>query len=305
MPNPSSAEHLHLTRFEHRLDELITTQNIPAEKIREAMRYSLFPGGKRLRPHLVYLTGDLLGLPSECLDSMAMAIELIHAYSLIHDDLPAMDNDDMRRGKPSCHRAFDEATAILVGDALQPLAFDVLLTELPKTIPLPQVIQITQTLIQASGASGMVSGQSLDLSELANTNIREEQLKTVHDLKTGALMLACIDMPLAAANPSAQVTQALRSFATHLGLVFQMQDDYLDAYGPTEGLGKGRASDHENNKSTFATRHTKKALQQTIQSHVEQTEKALALFSDRAEPLRHFLHALFKQSAYRLQAEKQ
>lgn len=285
-----------IQRLEQGLRDLIQTTPIPAEQIRKAMIYALFPGGKRLRPQLVYLSGELLCVPLKALDSIAIAIELIHAYSLVHDDLPAMDNDDMRRGKPSCHRAFDEATAILVGDGLQALAIDCLLNQLPQTLPTPKILAITHELVKACGPSGMVSGQSLDLSELAQQDITEKTLAQIHDLKTSQLMLACINMVLAATESSPEVTNALRAFATHLGLAFQMQDDYLDAYGATESLGKNRASDHENNKSTFASCYSEQALQQLIQVHFEKTEQALNIFKDSAEPLRHLLHQLLKRS---------
>ena len=293
MPNQAG----NIARLEQGLKAIITNTAIPAKRIQDAMLYALFPGGKRLRPRLVYLAGEILEISTHTLDNIAIAIELIHAYSLVHDDLPAMDNDDMRRGKPSCHRAFDEATAILVGDGLQALAIDVLLTNLPQSLSAPKVLAITHALIKACGPSGMVSGQSLDLSELSQDKITEEKLCQIHDLKTSQLMLACIDMVLATCDPTPEAAHALRTFATHLGLAFQMQDDYLDAYGPTEGLGKNRASDQENNKSTFASCYTEKALQQMILIHFEKTEKALNLFKHRAEPLRALLHELLKRSS--------
>jgi farnesyl diphosphate synthase len=300
---PKQAENMQ--RLEQGLQDVIENASIPAKRIQDAMLYALFPGGKRLRPRLVYLSGELLNIPSNACDSIAIAIELIHAYSLVHDDLPAMDNDDMRRGKPSCHRAFDEATAILVGDGLQALAIDVLLTNLPQSLSTPKVLAVTHALIKACGPAGMVSGQSLDLSELSNQQITEEKLSEIHDLKTSQLMLACINMVLAAAEPSPDVTLALHTFATHFGLAFQMQDDYLDAYGPTEGLGKNRASDKENNKLTFASCYTEKALQQIIQIHFEKTEQALDIFADRATPLRNLLHELLKRSSDLFVLQKQ
>ncbi|MCH9690199.1 MAG: polyprenyl synthetase family protein [Gammaproteobacteria bacterium] len=292
---PNQAENI--TRLEQRLRDVIQNTPIPAERIQQAMLYALFPGGKRLRPRLVYLAGELLHIPNSTLDSIAIAIELIHSYSLVHDDLPSMDNDDMRRGKPSCHRAFDEATAILVGDGLQALAIDVLLTQLPHTLSTPKVLTVTHELVKACGPSGMVSGQSLDLSELSNQQVTETMLSQIHDLKTTHLMLVCINMVLAAGDPLPEAANALRLFATHFGLAFQMQDDYLDAYGPTEGLGKNRASDKENNKSTFANCYTEKALQQMIQIHFKKTEAALDIFTQDTTPLRNLLHELLKRSS--------
>jgi farnesyl diphosphate synthase len=285
----------YITRHEQYLRDLLESTPIPASAIRDAMLYALFPGGKRVRPLLVYLSGELLGVPLATLDVIAVAIELIHAYSLVHDDLPAMDDDDMRRGKPSCHRAYDEATAILVGDGLQSLAVDVLLNQLPQTLPLPNVLDVTRELVKASGPAGMVSGQSLDFSELARPDINEATLANIHDLKTGRLMLACINMTLAAAEPSAETVLALRQFATHLGLAFQMQDDYLDSYD-TQSLGKGRASDQANHKTTFATYYTEEALRKAIQTHFSKTEQALSIFSERAVPLNNFLHDLLERS---------
>ena len=293
-----------LIRHEQCLRHTIESASIPATRIQDAMLYALFPAGKRLRPQLVYLSGDLLNVPTTACDSIAVAIELIHAYSLVHDDLPAMDNDDTRRGKPSCHRAFDEATAILVGDGLQALAIEVLLTQLPHVLPLPKVLNITEALIKACGPQGMVSGQSLDLSELARPTITEKELTQIHDLKTSKLMLACINMTLAASDSTPETSQALRAFATHLGLTFQMQDDYLDAYGPTDSLGKSRASDLENHKSTFATCYTEKALRQTIYANYKKTEQSLSVFGERAAPFYTLLHQLLKRSEPHMHSQK-
>jgi farnesyl diphosphate synthase len=282
-------------RHERVLQDLIECSNIPAVRIKDAMLYALFPGGKRLRPILVYLCGALMDVSQPCLDVIAVAIELTHCYSLIHDDLPAMDNDDLRRGKPSCHKAFDEATAILIGDGMQALAVDILLTHLPKCISTEQVIAVTHELVRACGPGGMVSGQSLDLSELSNPAIKETQLREIHLLKTGKLILACINMVLAASNPSIETINTLRQFASHLGLVFQMQDDYLDRYGKTEILGKGRASDSANCKTTFANLYDKEALFTLISQHFHQAHLALAPFEHRADTLRSMLGVLQKR----------
>lgn len=275
----------YVQRHENVLHDIIGKATIPASRIKDAMTYSLFPGGKRLRPLLVYLCGELIEVNPSNLDMIAAAIELMHCYSLIHDDLPAMDDDDLRRGKPSCHRAFDEATAILVGDGMQALAIDILLSHLPNTLALPQVINITQELVRACGVSGMVSGQSLDLSELANPHISEPQLREIHMLKTGMLIMACINMVIFAGNPTESSTIALRDFAKHLGLVFQMQDDYLDTYGTPDALGKGRASDAANEKITFANLYEKNALFTLISEHFEQAISALNSFGKRADTL--------------------
>lgn len=273
-------------RHEHYLEQLLNKIQIPAPKIHSALHYALFPGGKRIRPILVYLAGHLIDVKLDVLDIIAAAIELTHCYSLIHDDLPAMDNDDVRRGKPSCHKAFDEATAILVGDGMQALAIEVLLSRLSSTLPASQIIAITQLLVNASGISGMVSGQSLDLSELAKTSVTEEQLREIHLLKTGKLILACFEMVLAAQPlASEQTKSALTTYGKHIGLVFQMQDDYLDRYAPAQILGKGRSSDQANQKTTFATLFTKQQLEEEITIHYQIAIDSLGLFSTKAAAL--------------------
>lgn len=268
--------------LEHILHETI----IPAQRLRQAMHYALFPGGKRIRPVLVYSTGALLGVSEHILDVIAASIELTHCYSLIHDDLPAMDDDDFRRGKPSCHKAFDEATAILVGDGMQVLAIDVLLGKLPPQLAPSQVINITQILLQASGVAGMVSGQSLDLSELSRTDITQDELKQIHHLKTGRLILACIEMVLAA-SPKTQPHEhdALITYGKHLGLVFQMQDDYLDCYAATQTLGKNRPSDAANEKTTFASLMSQAQLKEEIEHQYHIAFDAINAFGARASQL--------------------
>ena len=276
----------YIQRHEQFLEQIINDSTVPAKQIHTAMSYVLFPGGKRIRPILVYLTGELINIDSRVLDVIAAAVELTHCYSLIHDDLPAMDDDDLRRGKPSCHKAFDEATAILVGDGMQALAIEVLLTHLSRLLNPSQVISITLELVKASGISGMVSGQSLDLSELAKPSINEEQLREIHHLKTGRLISACIEMILAAKNSVSEEEQAaLRTYASHIGLVFQIQDDYLDHYAPTELLGKGRSSDLANQKTTFATLYSKEKLEKKIEKHYQIAFDALNLFDEKANEL--------------------
>lgn len=286
----------YLTRHEAYLEQLITQQHIPCNKLAEAIRYTLFPGGKRIRPLLVYLSGKLFNIPNNILDIMAAAIELIHCYSLIHDDLPAMDNDDFRRGKPSCHKAFDEATAILAGDALQGLAFDVLLTHLPHSLPADKVIRITKELAKASGIEGMISGQSLDLSELQLPDLSEERLKHIHQLKTGKLLSACINMVLIVAEPDHNAQQALIEYITILGLVFQMQDDYLDQYGATH-LGKGRSSDVANQKITFTHFYNEEDLAKLIAEQYQQANKYLSYFAEEADFLKQLTEDLQQRSA--------
>ncbi|MBA2651390.1 MAG: polyprenyl synthetase family protein [Tatlockia sp.] len=287
----------YLSRHELALHRLVTAANIPAERIKNAILYSLFPGGKRFRPTLVYLSGEILGTNPDCLDIIAAAIELTHCYSLIHDDLPAMDNDDLRRGKPSCHRAFDEATAILAGDGMQILAIEILLTQLPAILNSEQIITVVCELVKASGTAGMVSGQSLDLSELSKSSINESQLRAIHTLKTGKLISACMNMVLAASNPSALSSEALTRYAEHLGLVFQMQDDYLDHYANKDLLGKGRASDLANQKMTFASLYSQDELLQLIKQHFIDAKETLHPLGEKATNLLALTEALYQRSA--------
>lgn len=286
----------YLTHHESVLRQLVLSAEIPAEQIKNAMLYALFPGGKRLRPTLVYLCGEIMAIAPAVLDIIAAAIELTHCYSLVHDDLPAMDDDDIRRGKPSCHKAFDEATAILVGDGMQALAIDILLAHLPKHVSLAQAIEITRELVNASGPAGMVSGQSLDLSELCKPAINESQLRQIHSLKTGKLILACFNMVLAASTPSASTANALRSYATHLGLVFQMQDDYLDYYAKGDLLGKGRASDAANHKLTFTSLYSQTELFDLIAQHFQLAKNALAPLGSQGNDLLLFTDSLHQRS---------
>ncbi len=279
----------YLERHERVLHELIQQLPVPAQQLHEAMHYVLFSGGKRIRPLLVYASGELFDLPIASLDIMAASIEIMHTYSLVHDDLPAMDNDDLRRGRPTCHKAFDEATAILVGDGLQACAIEILAQHLPKTLDLQKTLAIIQELVQACGPSGMVSGQSLDLSALKRPDISATQLETIHQLKTGRLILACINVVLTAALPSEQEIAALQKFAQHLGILFQMQDDYLDQYGDRNALGKGRSSDLANQKQTFANICTQTALAELITQHISQAEQALLVFQGRAHSLSQLL----------------
>lgn len=283
-----------LAQHELILHRLVSETVIPALRVKKAILYSLFPGGKRVRPTLVYLSGEILGVNPNCLDLIAASIELTHCYSLIHDDLPAMDNDDLRRGKPSCHKAFDEATAILAGDGMQALAIEILLTYLPASVIPTQVIEIVRELVIASGTAGMVSGQSLDLSELSKPGLSEAQLRTIHELKTGKLISACIKMVVAAVEASNLHAEALINYASYLGLVFQMQDDYLDHYADI--LGKGRASDLINQKITFASLYSQNELLQLIDQYYINAKEALNPLGEQANALLAFTDSLHQRT---------
>lgn len=217
---------------EHRFDHINKTllHYLPhakqySERLEQAMQYAVLNGGKRLRPLLVYAAGETLGAPLEHLNAAACAVEFIHAYSLIHDDLPALDNDDMRRGKPSCHKAFDEATAILAGDALHALAFEVLAEN--NYLSVQQRLVMLRMLAQAIGYNGMVGGQTMEL-ELIHRKSNLAELELIHRLKTGALIQVCVQLGAVAANADPAQEKQLKHYGDLLGLAFQIQDDILD-----------------------------------------------------------------------------
>ena len=214
------------------------------------MGYSVLGSGKRVRPLLVYATGELCGIEPASLDSIAASVELVHAYSIIHDDLPSMDDDDLRRGRPTTHRAFDEATAILAGDALQALAFEILCTDPKLTEQSPAQTKVVCWLARAIGPAGMVGGQALDL-EAEGQNLDEQSLEEIHRRKTGQLIRASIMMPSELGDFSADARNALDRFASEIGLVFQIRDDLLEVEQDTATLGKNAGSDTAKGKSTY------------------------------------------------------
>lgn len=238
-------------RIERELTARLPSTEIQPTRLHEAIRYSVLGGGKRVRPALVYATGAALGVPESMLDGAACAVELIHAYSLVHDDLPAMDNDDLRRGRPTCHKAFDEATAILVGDSLQVLAFE-LLANGPGLPPEPRVrLKLVQLLAIASGTSGMAGGQALDLAAIGR-KLSLAEVEEMHVRKTGALIHACVMMAAACAPELPDtVARALDEYARAIGLAFQIQDDLLDVEGDVAVIGKATGADRALDKPTY------------------------------------------------------
>jgi len=222
-----------------------------SETLKQAMEYALLIGGKRMRPFLVYATGKMLSVQEKDLDGPAAAIEAIHAYSLIHDDLPAMDDDHLRRGHATCHIQFDEATAILAGDALQTLAFEILCDYPVSTELAAKRIELVKIVSHAAGYNGMCGGQAMDLAA-TDQQITQQQLEDLHDKKTGALLSACVEMAIALATDiTSQSRQDLMTFARTIGLAFQVQDDILDVVGDSAVLGKPQGSDQARNKSTY------------------------------------------------------
>jgi geranylgeranyl pyrophosphate synthase len=233
------------------LDAAFPASELVPQRLHAAQRYAVLGGGKRLRPLLVYCTGEALQIPAAILDAPAAAVELIHSYSLVHDDLPAMDDDDLRRGQPTTHRAFDEATAILAGDALQVLAFSLLSRDRTPGVTGEARLQMIQILADASGTAGMAGGQAIDLAAVGRA-LTLEQLEAMHQLKTGALIRASVLMA-AACSPklSAAKWEALDGYAQDIGLAFQIQDDILDVEGATEEIGKTRGADAARAKPTY------------------------------------------------------
>jgi farnesyl diphosphate synthase len=237
-------------RVNLRLEHVLTREAGTPHRLREAMLYSVLGNGKRVRPLLAYASAEACGVEASSVDSIAAAVELVHAYSLVHDDLPAMDDDDLRRGRPTTHKAFDEATAILAGDALQALAFEVLCADDSLARRPAEQSRIIGRLARASGPAGMVGGQALDL-EAEGRQVDESSLEDIHRRKTGELIRAAIMMPSELAPMSAQDRAELDAFAKDIGLVFQIRDDLLEIEQDTATLGKSAGSDAANGKCTY------------------------------------------------------
>ena len=267
-------------------------------RLLEAMRYSLFNGGKRVRPILVFASAEAFAESNSYSDRAAIAVEAIHAYSLIHDDLPAMDDDDLRRGQPTCHIAFDEATAILAGDALQAFAFEALCesSDVNKEgIDARTQLEMIHILSHASGANGMVGGQSIDLAAVDQT-LTIHQLETMHRLKTGALISACVRLgAMSSGLASDAQLHALHLYADAIGLAFQVQDDILDVTSSTHTLGKQQGADAALSKPTYISLiGVDAAKQKALQLH-EQALDALNKFDYRADNLRHLSAYIIKR----------
>ena len=239
------------TRIAAKLEEVLPDETNSPATLHAAMRYAVLGGGKRVRPMLVYATGECLNIAPEVLDVSASAIEIMHAFSLIHDDLPAMDNDDLRRGKPTVHIAFDEATAILAADALQPLAFEILATDPNLNCVADKRVELIRILANACGSSGMTGGQSIDL-ESEGLRLDQAEVEHMYRLKTGRLLRASVLMPgFCAAEVTEQQLTKLDRFIDQLGLAFQIRDDLLDIEGATETIGKQQGADEAREKATW------------------------------------------------------
>ncbi len=279
-----------LLAFAEQADEALS-RHLPAaehppEALHRAMRYAVLGGGKRMRPLLVYATGSAFGAPSCALDAAAVAVEIIHAYSLVHDDLPAMDDDDLRRGRPTCHIVFGEAMAILAGDALQALAFEVLANDRFGNIDARTRLEMLRVLASACGSQGMAGGQAFDLSAVGHV-LDAAELERMHVHKTGALIRASVRLgALAAGCTDASQLAALERYAHCVGLAFQIRDDILDIEGAVEQIGKTVGKDAANAKPTYPAILGLDASRRQLDALTAEALDSLAILGDSAAALR-------------------
>ena len=284
------------TRIERALAARLPEASAVPTRLHEAMRYSVLGGGKRVRPALLFATARAVGLPEEEVEAAACAIELVHVYSLVHDDLPAMDDDDLRRGRPTCHKAYDEATAILVGDALQPLAFQLLATDAALPAAPAIRLRLIELLADASGTFGMAGGQAIDLA-VQGKRLDVSQVEEMHARKTGALIRASVLMAaVCAPTLEPRLFEALAAFASPIGLAFQIQDDLLDVLGDTSTLGKATGADSERAKPTHPAVIGIEPSQQRVRLLHSQALDALLPFGPSADALRSMADWLLARS---------
>jgi geranylgeranyl pyrophosphate synthase len=273
-------------RVEKALELRLPGENILPQKLHSAMRYCVLDGGKRMRPMLSYCTAKALGINLETVDGIACAVEFIHVYSLIHDDLPAMDDDGLRRGKPTCHVAYDEATAILAGDALQALAFESLAHDSSISATAENRLLMITTLAKASGSQGMVGGQAIDL-ESVGTQLNLPELENMHIHKTGALIRASVTMPtMVKADIDPTMSTKLDHYAKCIGLSFQVKDDILDEESDTATLGKTQGKDKDNDKPTYPALLGMAGAKQKARELHEKAIDNLSVFGSEADLLR-------------------
>lgn len=283
-----------LQRIESTLERALPAAQQSPELLHQAMRYSALNGGKRVRPLMVYATGAALGIDKQLLDAPAIAVELIHTYSLIHDDLPSMDDDALRRGKPSCHIQFGEGLAVLAGDALQALAFEVLANA--EQIPPQARLKLIAILSKASGSYGMVGGQAIDLAAQP-THMNASQLTHMHRCKTGALIRASIQMAASTKPIPKDTYNQLTLFSESLGLAFQIQDDILDIESSTEQLGKPQGSDLAANKATYPALMGLTGAKQWLEQLYEEALGILSHIDGDTEKLRQLTEFLIRRKS--------
>ncbi|MBB3256970.1 farnesyl diphosphate synthase [Paraburkholderia bannensis] len=271
-----------LDRVESALDHYLPAADVQPAPLHDAMRYAVLGGGKRVRPLLCHAAGELTGATPQALDAAACALEMIHVYSLVHDDMPCMDDDDMRRGKPTVHVKYDEPTALLVGDALQSQAFVTLTSEV---LDAARQAALVRELALASGSIGMAGGQAIDLASVGHSLTRE-QLETMHRLKTGALLRASVRMgALAGETPSADALAALDKYSAAVGLAFQVVDDILDVTADSATLGKTAGKDAKDGKPTYVSIIGLDASRALAQQLRADAHAALEPFGARAQRL--------------------
>lgn len=271
----------HQQRVEEVLSRTLPNESTLPSRLHEAMRYAVLGGGKRVRALLSYAAAELAGATPNAADAAAAAVELIHAFSLVHDDMPCMDDDDLRRGKPSCHKQYDDATALLVGDALQSQAFECL-----ANTSAPQALKQVQVLAKATGSRGMCGGQSIDLQSTGKL-LSRDALETMHQYKTGALIEAAALLGAYAANHTQQpLITTLEQYSQHMGLAFQVVDDILDATADTQTLGKTAGKDALQEKSTYVSLLGLEEAKVLVNTLYAQTLQLLASFGPQADPLR-------------------
>lgn len=272
---------LHQQQVEDALARVMPSEETSPARLHSAMRYAVLGGGKRVRALLSYAAAELVGAPAKSADAAAVAVELIHAFSLVHDDMPCMDDDDLRRGKPSCHKQYGDATALLVGDALQSLAFQTI-----ADTNAPQALKQVQVLAQATGSLGMCGGQSIDLQSTGQLLTRNE-LETMHQYKTGALIRAATLLGAYAAKSTSEANlKLLNQYSENMGLAFQVVDDILDATADTQTLGKTAGKDALQEKSTYVSLLGIEDANALVKRLYEQTLQLLAGFDKQADPLR-------------------
>lgn len=271
-------------------------ENIPAPDLKTAMEYSLYNGGKHLRPLLIYATGAVFKAPLENLDLPASAVELIHTYSLIHDDLPCMDNADLRRGKATSHKIYGEGMAVLTGDALHTLAMQILAHH-PSALKPEKRLQMIKVLTHACGPYGMAAGQALDITLMNDDALSKDLLIDIYNLKTGALFSACIELGRLASNDHDEVNQkALKEFGDHIGLAFQIQDDILDIEATTEHLGKPQGIDATNKKETYPKLIGLDKAKEKVESLYEQALDAINYLGHQAQILRELAEFMLQRN---------
>lgn len=283
-----------LPLIDEALHKAMTVDGEIAPTIFDSMRYSLFAGGKRLRPVLLLAAAEACGAESDKFLKVACGLEMIHTYSLIHDDLPAMDNDDYRRGKLTNHKVYGEGIAVLAGDSLLTYAFETMLSA--EGIELSTLMRVVREIAVAAGPQGMVGGQVIDL-ESEGKRVDLATLQMMHRAKTGALFRAAVRAGAILAGASEEKLAALTTYAEKFGLAFQITDDVLDVIGTAEAIGKPVGSDEKNHKSTYVTLHSVEIAQQMAKETVDEAVSALAMFGERGAVLRDLVEYLLKRKS--------